>query len=428
MVSMRQKLSHSSMHAASVDTLSQAIDINSRSTTSFNNSKWNVDCAATRNMKPQLSPLIHVWHLILCCKSLILPKHGKRSPRNEILMSETVLSKTNSNSASGTRIDKSSSSSSPKASAPVPVTLTSLFWTTAVVLVLATLLSSDVLGQFESLNAAKSYIEARWHAGVVQYGPHFFSILMFVHHFGHYYTFGTLMSAIYYFQWPHSLYRYKIQDLNTPRPSKEKMWRLMTQVWFNQFVVGVPFGLAITEAYAWRGMFDQSLPTLPMLAVQLFGVVIVEEILFYYSHRILHHPKLYARIHKQHHEWISPLAWCCIYAHPIEHVVSNLFPIMIGPLIIGMHPLSALLWFAIAFHSTMNSHSGLHLPATQSPEEHDWHHLTFTEMYGVVGLLDWLHGTDVKWRQSEQYTRAKISFSLEPLVPEHKNWPAKKKT
>jgi sterol desaturase/sphingolipid hydroxylase (fatty acid hydroxylase superfamily) len=240
-----------------------------------------------------------------------------------------------------------------------------------------------------------------------------------------YYSFGSVMTAIYYFQWPAVLFQYKIQDVNAPRPSREKMWRLLKTVWFNQFVIGVPMVFIVTKLYEMRGMFDEALPTLPRLTAQLFAVVLLEEIGFYYSHRIMHHPRLYARIHKLHHEWVSPLAWTCIYAHPLEHIVSNLAPVMFGPLIVKMHPLSALLWYVIALHSTLNSHSGLHLPFAQSPEEHDWHHLTFTEMFGVVGLLDHVHGTDKKFLASQQYQRAKISFSLEPLV--HKDYLAKQK-
>lgn len=57
---------------------------------------------------------------------------------------------------------------------------------------------------------------------------------------------------------------------------------------------------------------------------------IVREITFYYSHRLLHHPYLYKRIHKKHHTWISPIAIAAAYCHPLEHVVSNVIPIALG--------------------------------------------------------------------------------------------------
>lgn len=38
--------------------------------------------------------------------------------------------------------------------------------------------------------------------------------------------------------------------------------------------------------------------------------------------RLLHHPTLYKKIHKKHHEWTAPIGVISVYAHPIEHVVS----------------------------------------------------------------------------------------------------------
>ena len=43
-------------------------------------------------------------------------------------------------------------------------------------------------------------------------------------------------------------------------------------------------------------------------------------------------------------------------------------------------------------------HSGYHLPLLFSPEFHDYHHLKFNQCFGVIGLLDFLHGTDIKFR------------------------------
>ena len=42
-----------------------------------------------------------------------------------------------------------------------------------------------------------------------------------------------------------------------------------------------------------------------------------------YLSRLLHHPTLYKKIHKKHHEWTAPIGVISIYAHPIEHVVNT---------------------------------------------------------------------------------------------------------
>ena len=57
---------------------------------------------------------------------------------------------------------------------------------------------------------------------------------------------------------------------------------------------------------------------------------LANEFWFYYSHRLIHYPPLYKRIHKIHHEWTSPVAAMAIYCHPLEHVFSNLLSVYLG--------------------------------------------------------------------------------------------------
>ena len=39
-----------------------------------------------------------------------------------------------------------------------------------------------------------------------------------------------------------------------------------------------------------------------------------------------------------------------------------------------------------------------HVAGAKQPEFHDWHHRTFKGNFGLLGLLDRLHGTDAAWR------------------------------
>jgi len=44
-------------------------------------------------------------------------------------------------------------------------------------------------------------------------------------------------------------------------------------------------------------------PSAIYMFLQIAFCIIVEEVLFYYSHRMLHHPRFYAKVHKIHHEF-----------------------------------------------------------------------------------------------------------------------------
>ncbi|KAM7291468.1 fatty acid hydroxylase domain-containing protein 2 [Ixodes scapularis] len=215
---------------------------------------------------------------------------------------------------------------------------------------------------------------------------------------------------------PSFLLRYKIQD-SAPYPvAGRRVGQVVLQVLFNQVVVGLPFGLLAHHLLLLRG-YNRSgeLPTFHWVVFELTVCILVEEAGFYYSHRLLHHPRLYKHVHKQHHEWTAPIAITAVYCHPLEHLFSNLMPPLLGVLLLGSHTATAWLWFTLAILSTLNAHSGFHFPLLPSPEAHDYHHLKFTQNYGVLGVLDRLHGTDNQFRQTKAYRRHLLLLSLVPL-------------
>ncbi|XP_046394002.1 fatty acid hydroxylase domain-containing protein 2 isoform X2 [Ischnura elegans] len=214
---------------------------------------------------------------------------------------------------------------------------------------------------------------------------------------------------------PAALRRYKIQPGTNEPVDNKRLMKVIANVLFNQIIVGLPFAYISLYLLKWRGLQPiRELPTFHWVLFEMAILILVEEIGFYYSHRFLHNRYLYKVIHKKHHEWTAPIAVTAVYCHPIEHVFSNLLPPFLGVLIMNSHVATAWLWFSLAILSTLNAHSGYHLPFMPSPEAHDFHHLKFNQCYGVLGLMDRLHGTDSVFRSTSAYSRHIMMLSLIP--------------
>ncbi|XP_058853241.1 fatty acid hydroxylase domain-containing protein 2-like [Acipenser ruthenus] len=215
---------------------------------------------------------------------------------------------------------------------------------------------------------------------------------------------------------PAFITRYRIQrDRNNP-VEPAKLWQAVRTVLFNQFCLSVPMVMLMYPIMQWRGNpCGPELPTFhwALLEIAIFGLM--EEIMFYYSHRLFHHPALYKHFHKVHHEWTAPIGVVALYAHPVEHVLSNMLPPMLGPMLMGSHVATTTLWFCVALVITSISHCGYHLPFLPSPEFHDFHHLKFNQCYGVLGVLDRLHGTDTVFKKTKAYERHTLLLNLTPL-------------
>jgi fatty acid hydroxylase domain-containing protein 2 len=231
-------------------------------------------------------------------------------------------------------------------------------------------------------------------------------------------VFWIAMLAFLYLDLTQSLQQYKIHPGKSEKLGTRRLLEVLFTVLFNQAFISITFS---SGAY-WLSML--SIGTQDMRAVPSFTILIRDLLIahtlfdvgFYILHRAMHTKYFYKRIHKIHHEWKAPIGLVAIYAHPTEHLITNLLPPMLGPVTMTSNVCTLWIWFATVAISTVSDHSGYHLPFLKSPEFHDHHHVTFTECFGSCGIMDFIFGTDKRFRRSINFKRHRVLLSLRNTI------------
>mmetsp|Transcript_9128 Transcript_9128/g.10428 ORF Transcript_9128/g.10428 Transcript_9128/m.10428 type:complete len:283 (-) Transcript_9128:776-1624(-) len=183
--------------------------------------------------------------------------------------------------------------------------------------------------------------------------------------------------------------------------------QLLKVVLFNWLVV-IPAGLYFlqkTMKPLGLGVYvSKELPSLTEVVFHTLIAPFATEVTFFVSHYWLHTKPLYKRVHKVHHDFKSPHALACIYAHWFEALVGNTFGVMGPAFFLNLHVLEWYVGLVLGWVGTCIGHSGYDLPWHKKRSNgfgdfHDFHHENFVGNYGSIGLLDWLCGTDQKWRE-----------------------------
>eukprot|EP00730_Choanoeca_flexa_P014556 TRINITY_DN6406_c0_g1_i2.p1 TRINITY_DN6406_c0_g1~~TRINITY_DN6406_c0_g1_i2.p1 ORF type:complete len:341 (+),score=45.10 TRINITY_DN6406_c0_g1_i2:90-1025(+) len=144
---------------------------------------------------------------------------------------------------------------------------------------------------------------------------------------------------------------------------------------------------------------NMNVNSLAVVAMQLVVSILINDALFYWSHRLLHHKLLYKRFHKQHHEYNGTIGIAAEYASPLEQLLSNQGPTILGPILTGMHLHVWMVYLAWRLWRTYETHSGLSFRNTwlgrlgllhgHGALYHDFHHTNNRGNYGGPANAFW---------------------------------------
>lgn len=153
----------------------------------------------------------------------------------------------------------------------------------------------------------------------------------------------------------------------------------------------------------------------------VIAMVVLHDTYFYWTHRLMHHKKLYSVVHKTHHLSHDPTPWAAYAFHPAEAVVqAAIFPILVC--LLPLHLLALLAWGL--YQVTMNTlgHLGFELfPSgftthvvakwSNTSTHHNMHHKFANSNYGLYfNFWDRLMGTNhVKYTEYFEDVKARTA-------------------
>lgn len=126
-------------------------------------------------------------------------------------------------------------------------------------------------------------------------------------------------------------------------------------------------------------------------------MILIHDAYFYWTHRIMHHPKLFKSVHLIHHKSTSPTPWTAYSFHPLEAVVeTGIFVVII--FIMPFHQIHLAVFFTIVFFYNVYGHLGYELFSPKFHKSkigkwvstgtaHNMHHQFFKGNYGLYFLF-----------------------------------------
>ena len=98
----------------------------------------------------------------------------------------------------------------------------------------------------------------------------------------------------------------------------------------------------------------------PWLFASFFLMLVLHDTWFYWTHRLMHHPRLFGGVHRTHHLSVAPTAWTAYSFSAAEAFVQALFlPVVL--LVVPIHQAVIFAWMIWMVLRNVMGHSGTEL-------------------------------------------------------------------
>lgn len=204
--------------------------------------------------------------------------------------------------------------------------------------------------------------------------------------------------------WNAGLSRRKIQERSASRAdvTREILTSLRTGIIFSLTGVAIVLG-------AMHGVFtiymDFDTVGIGYLVISMAAIIVAHDAYFYWTHRLMHHRRLYHYFHRTHHRSVTPTPFAA-YAFDVPEALMMAMFTPLWLLLVPMHALGLFLFMAFMIVRNVMGHAGVELMPRaladsrwfgwiNATTHHDLHHSSFHHNYGLYFTWwDRLMGTE----------------------------------
>jgi Delta7-sterol 5-desaturase len=251
--------------------------------------------------------------------------------------------------------------------------------------------------------------------------------VMFMMDFGRYLIAAGLVYCLFWLVLRQRLAHRKIQPGNPEfrQMSMEFRYSILTVAIFATVGVGTYFG---GQAGIFKVIPEFRSGDTAYLIGSTLLMIVLHDTYFYWTHRLMHHPRLFRWVHLRHHLSRRPTPWAAYSFAPAEAVIEAAFSALFL-LLVPMHELGLFIWLGHQILRNAIGHSGIEifprswvgnrwLDWTNAVTHHDLHHSQFRYNYGLYfSWWDRLMGTEnPNYRKRfEEVTHAEPATADQPL-------------